>query len=77
MAEELDGTQKPKVELIKHQKSPNTQPDQEQVKTPANVTGSGQAGVSAEHGERKKLLSLRKSPRQFLAVNPRMLLIIQ
>lgn len=70
MAEELDGTQKPKVELIKHQKSPNTQPDQEQVKTPANVTGSGQAGVSAEHGEKKKVVVVKKKPQAISGSQP-------
>jgi len=62
MAEELDGTQKPKVELIKHQKTPTAQPEQEQAKAPANATGASPAGSVAEHGEKKKVVVVKKKP---------------
>ena len=60
MAEELDGTQKPKVELIKHPKNPDAQPDQEKAKETS--TGISSTGTSAEHGERKKVVVVKKKP---------------
>lgn len=61
MAEELDVTQKPKVELIKHQKSANNQSDQNQKKSVATPLGSEQVdGNSPEHGEKKKVVVVKK-----------------
>jgi len=62
MAEELDGTQKPKVELIKHQKTPPAQPEQEQAKASATSAGAGPSGSVSEHGEKKKVVVVKKKP---------------
>jgi len=60
MAEELDGTQKPKVELIKHPKAPNVQPEQDQARVSGTSVVSGQSGETAEHGEKKKVVVVKK-----------------
>lgn len=62
MAEELDGTQKPKVELIKHQKNPKSQSDQDQEKPQAASPGAVQPGTAVDHGEKKKVVVVKKKP---------------
>jgi translation initiation factor IF-2 len=54
MAEELDGTQKPKVELIKHKT--------DQAKASEHTAGASSSASGAEHGEKKKVVVVKKKP---------------